>query len=134
MITVGNSGNMPTIEPINVVDDLPAGMTFQQVSGVGWTCSAAPPHVSCGMNKSLAPGQQAPPIRVTVVINARPGTMLINMAVANSGTMSEFAESDVRVAGPVAPAPALSSLGILAGLAALIGVARRRFAALRRCG
>jgi uncharacterized repeat protein (TIGR01451 family) len=131
LITVANSGNAPTVDPINVVDDLPAGMAFQQVAANGWNCSAAPPHVSCGMNKALAPGQQAEPIRITVRINAHPGAMLSNMAVAKSGSMSEFADNETRVAGPAAPAPALSWFGILAGLVTLLGVARCRLSAGR---
>jgi uncharacterized repeat protein (TIGR01451 family) len=124
-ITVGNPGQAPTTDPITVVDSLPPGVVFQQVNAVGWSCAAAPPMVTCTYAAPLAPGQLTPPIRITVVIDAQPGTPLLNVAVANSGTTSASGDNDTRVAGPAAPAPLLSPLGLLAALGALIGIARR---------
>ncbi|MGH7788916.1 MAG: hypothetical protein ACRERC_18745 [Candidatus Binatia bacterium] len=124
-ITVANTGQAPTTDPITVVDDLPAGVVFQQVNAVGWSCAPAPPMVTCTYAAALAPGQLTPPIRITVIIDAPTGTQLINVAVANSGEMSASGDNATRVAGPAAPAPLLSPLGLLAALGALIAVARR---------
>ena len=125
VIAVANIGGGPTTDPITVVDNLPPGVVFQQVSGLGWSCVPAPPMVTCTYAAALASGHSAPPIRITVVINARPGTQLVNVAVANSGSSSASGDTTTRVAGPPAPAPMLSPLGLLAALGALIGVARR---------
>lgn len=133
-ITVTNAGGASTSEPISVVDELPAGLLYQQVSAPGWTCTANPPMVACVYGQSLAPGRVTPPIRITVIVTARPGTTLVNVAIANSGSMSASGDNIERIAGPAAPAPLLSPLGLLAALAALLGVAghaqRRRRARL----
>jgi uncharacterized repeat protein (TIGR01451 family) len=132
VITVANVGGAPTTAPITLVDTLPPGVVFQQVNAVGWSCAAAPPTVTCVYAAVLGPGQSAPPIRITVVINAPPGTSLYNVAVANSGSSSASGNNTARVSGPAAPAPLLSRLGLLVALAVLVGIARRRRFAARR--
>jgi uncharacterized repeat protein (TIGR01451 family) len=124
-ITVANTGGAPTVDPISVVDDLPAGLTFQQVNAAGWSCTPMPPTVGCTYGAALAPGQLTPPIRITVVVTAQAGTSLHNVAVANSGVMTAAADNEARVLGPAAPAPLLSPFGAVAALAALLAVAAR---------
>jgi uncharacterized repeat protein (TIGR01451 family) len=132
VVTVSNVGGAPTTAPITVVDTLPPGVAFLQVTAVGWSCAAAPPTVTCVYAAALGPGLSAPPIRITVVITASPGTTLFNVAVANSGSSSASGDNTARVAGPLAPAPLLSPLGLLGALAVLIGVAGwRRFSPRR---
>ena len=124
VITVANVGG-PTTMPITVTDDLPAGVIYQQVNAVGWSCAAAPPMITCTYLASLAAGQLTPPIRITVTVDASPGSTILNVAVANSGPTAASGDNQTRVAGPAAPAPLLSPLGLLAALTALLAVARR---------
>jgi uncharacterized repeat protein (TIGR01451 family) len=130
VVDVANVGGSPTSAPITVVDTLPPGVVFQQVTAVGWSCAAAPPTVTCTYAPALGPGQHAPPIRITVVVTAPPGTSLFNLAVADSGSTSASGDDTTLVSGPPAPAPLLSPLGLLAALVTLVAVAcRRRFPA-----
>ncbi|MEZ4681203.1 MAG: SdrD B-like domain-containing protein [Caldilineaceae bacterium] len=41
-LTVTNVGSGPTVGPIIVTDQLPAGITYSSVSGAGWSCVAGP--------------------------------------------------------------------------------------------
>ncbi|MFN8642749.1 MAG: hypothetical protein U0802_14260 [Candidatus Binatia bacterium] len=99
VIAVANTAGSATAEPITMVDDLPMGLVYQQVNAVGWHCSAAPPRVTCVLPAGLGAGQMAPPIRITVIVNARPGAEILNVAVANSGTESASGDNTTRVSG-----------------------------------
>src|SRR5207245_1308418 len=62
-VTVSNGGPS-TAANVQVTDNLPAGVTFQNASGTGWTCVQAGGVVTCTRG-SVAPGG-APPITITV--------------------------------------------------------------------
>jgi uncharacterized repeat protein (TIGR01451 family) len=125
-ITVANVGSGLTIAPIVVTDDLPATLIFQQVNAVGWSCTAAPPRVTCTYGAMLAPGQISTPVRITVTVNAPVGAQIDNVAVANSGSSSATGENDMRVADRAAPAPAMAPWTLLAAVGLLIAIAARR--------
>ena len=46
-ITVTNEGPNNTVSDVLVVDDLPAGLTYEGVEGDGWTCNAVGQTVNC---------------------------------------------------------------------------------------
>jgi uncharacterized repeat protein (TIGR01451 family) len=56
VLTVSNAGNVPTSQPIRVIDDLPAGLSFVSATGSGWSCAATGSVVSCSSSTPLAPG------------------------------------------------------------------------------
>ncbi len=77
-ITVTNVGSGPTVGPIVVTDQLPAGVTYSSVSGAGWSCVAGPitpggQTVTCAHAGPIAPG----------------GSLTLQLIVA-VGTASEF--------------------------------------------
>ncbi|MCB9784027.1 MAG: hypothetical protein H6751_13775 [Candidatus Omnitrophica bacterium] len=53
-IVVSNLGEGPTTGPITVVDQLPAGITFKEFSGEGWTCEVDGQTVTCTRNAPLS--------------------------------------------------------------------------------
>src|SRR5439155_223468 len=70
--------------PITVIDTLPAGVTFQSASGIGWTCSGTNASVTCSRASSLPPGA-APPITIVVTAPSEGGT-ITNTATVSAAT------------------------------------------------
>jgi uncharacterized repeat protein (TIGR01451 family) len=55
-ITVSNAGPQSANGQITVVDSLPAGLTYQSVTGAGWSCAAVGQRVTCTNPGPLANG------------------------------------------------------------------------------
>jgi uncharacterized repeat protein (TIGR01451 family) len=55
-ITVSNSGPQSAVGQITVVDSLPTGLTYQSVTGAGWSCAATGQRVVCVNAGPLANG------------------------------------------------------------------------------
>jgi uncharacterized repeat protein (TIGR01451 family) len=55
-ITVSNTGPQSAVGQITVVDSLPAGLTYQRVTGAGWSCTASGQRVVCLNAGPLANG------------------------------------------------------------------------------
>src|SRR2546426_12156373 len=72
-VTVTNSGPS-TAANVQVTDNLPAGGTFQNASGTGWTCVQAGGGVTC-LPRGVGPGGRAPiphtvtPARLGATVN-----------------------------------------------------------------
>jgi uncharacterized repeat protein (TIGR01451 family) len=56
-VTVANRGPAATDAPIHVLDDLPAGLSFAGVTGIGWSCSVGGASVDCVHDDSLGVGR-----------------------------------------------------------------------------
>lgn len=81
-LTVTNIGTNTISGTTTVVDNLPTGLTFSSVSGMGWTCNNANP-VSCTRSDSLAANTSFPPI--TINVNIGQGAI---PSVTNTATLS----------------------------------------------
>ena len=80
-LVVTNVGTTATNGPITVTDTLPTGLTFNAASGTDWSCSNAGQVITCTYTAgSLAPGQVAPTITVTVNVGAAAVPQVINPA------------------------------------------------------
>src|SRR3989441_673370 len=91
--TVSNGGPS-TAANVQVTDNLPAGVTFQNASGTGWTCVQGGGVVTCTRG-SVAPGG-APPITITVT-PAICGT-ITNRATVGSTTIDPSAANNTATA------------------------------------
>ena len=79
-----NSGNMPSSGPVSVSDTLPSGLTATDVSGDGWSCTAAT--LTCTRSDALAAGASYPKITVTVdVAGDAPPSVVNTAAVTHAG-------------------------------------------------
>ncbi|MGQ0646599.1 MAG: DUF7507 domain-containing protein [Gemmatimonadaceae bacterium] len=76
-LTITNAGTAATSSAITVTDDLPAGLTFVDASGGGFTCGAVGQLVTCSRGASLLPGQTAT-ITITVSVAATAGPTITN--------------------------------------------------------
>src|SRR5437870_3876850 len=92
-VTVSNGGPS-TAANVQVTDNLPAGVTFQNASGTGWTCVQGGGVVTCTRG-SVAPGG-APPITITVT-PAICGT-ITNRATVGSTTIDPSAANNTATA------------------------------------
>ncbi len=55
-ITVTNNGPSDTDGPITLEDTVPTGMTYDSVSGDGWTCSVEARIVTCDHEDGIVDG------------------------------------------------------------------------------
>jgi uncharacterized repeat protein (TIGR01451 family) len=76
-LTVRNIGKKPTTGAIVVRDTLPAGLTANARTGVGWTCTVKGQVVTCQTKTPLAPNKALPllVIKVNVANAAVPGVV-----------------------------------------------------------
>ena len=68
-VTVTNVGLSATVGTVTITQTLSSNLTFQSMSGTGWTCTAN----SCSRSDALAPASSYPPITVSlgVSVNAQ---------------------------------------------------------------
>jgi uncharacterized repeat protein (TIGR01451 family) len=135
LLTVTNLGPNDTVDPIVVVDQLPAGLTYISATGTGWVCTESAGRVTCTYAASLAVGAAAPVITLVTAVTAPPGTSIVNTAsVSGGGPEVPSVTDDAQVVVP-APLPATGSssggllqLGMMLGLfgALLLVVSRLR--------
>lgn len=117
-LTVSNLGANATVAPVIVTDPLPAGLSYSAASGSGWSCSRAATVLRCVRTAGLAPGS-APPITLTTLVSAMPGTVIRNVASVSGGgglhpaasVASNAAVLSVRLTGSQPPGPATGSGG-----------------------
>jgi len=82
-ITVTNTGTS-NVQDLQVQDVLPAGLVFESAAGNGWTCTEAEGTVSCDHPATLAPGESAADIVITVMVEPAAYPSALNTAVASS--------------------------------------------------
>ncbi|MBU0622817.1 MAG: DUF11 domain-containing protein [Gammaproteobacteria bacterium] len=88
ILTVTNNGPQDMSGTIQVVDTLPAGLGYYSGIGTGWTCTWNAPDVTCSYVGSLANGASAPPITLTVAVDAGATGTITNTATV-SGTVTD---------------------------------------------
>lgn len=78
-LSVRNLGTVPTSGPITITDSLPAGLTYLNGTGGGFTCSAAGQLVTCTRTQPLQPGASAS-VDIDVTVGAGVGATVRNAA------------------------------------------------------
>jgi uncharacterized repeat protein (TIGR01451 family) len=123
LMTVTNLGPNATVQPIVLVDELPAGLTYVSASGMGWVCTHASSRVECTYAASLAVGASAPVVTLVTTVTASPGASIVNAATVNGGGPDVPSVSDdARLAVP-APLPSTgSSSGSLLQVGMMLGL------------
>ena len=82
-LTVTNTGTSD-VQDLQVTDVLPDGLTFESATGNGWTCTEAGGTISCDHPGTLAPGESADDIIVTVMVEPAAYPSAVNTAAASS--------------------------------------------------
>ena len=86
---VSNEGNLPTQGPTRVTDTLPAGLSYTDAQGSGWSCDFASGTVTCVHADPIGGSASAPPIELTVGVAAgAPGS------ITNTADVDAQADSD----------------------------------------
>ncbi len=68
ILTVTNNGPGTLAGSMQVVDTLPAGLSYYSASGTGWACSAVGQVVTCNWSGTLASAATAPPLTLTAAV------------------------------------------------------------------
>jgi len=91
-VVVSNAANAgATSGVVTVSDAVPAGLTLQSMSGVGWSCAA---NGACARSDSLRAGTSYPAITVTVNVGDDAPSQAINQATLAGGGSASAAASD----------------------------------------
>ncbi|MCP3975052.1 MAG: DUF11 domain-containing protein, partial [bacterium] len=89
-LLVTNLGPGLGIGPLELVDNLPAGLEIVSVAGTDWVCDVAGLAVTCAYSNDLPDGASSEIVIVTTVIGGE-GTVLTNSAtVVSSGPLGEI--------------------------------------------
>ena len=91
-ITVSNTGTGPTIDPVTLIETVPAGETLVSMTGSGWTCPVG--GNTCTRSDSLAAGISYGAITVTVNVAANATSPQVNTAVVSGGGASSATATD----------------------------------------
>lgn len=102
-LTVRNRGNAPTSGPVQLADQLPAGLTATAIGGTGWSCALA--SLSCSRSDPLAASAAYPPVSVTVDVAVDAPLELTNRATVSGGGEPPAAGADNGAADPTAITP-----------------------------
>jgi uncharacterized repeat protein (TIGR01451 family) len=109
-ITVSNTAAAgPTIGPITVTDNLPANLTLQNYSGVGWSCTGTT-NLSCTYNGIIDGGASLPALTLIVKVGAGTPTGLSsikNTAMVSTPTEVNFGNNADSVSTSVLGVPKL---------------------------
>jgi uncharacterized repeat protein (TIGR01451 family)/LPXTG-motif cell wall-anchored protein len=151
-LTVENHGPGTAVGPVTVVDDLPAGLTYEDAGGPGWSCTHAAGTVTCVRAAGLAPGTSSP-VAVVVDIGPDAGPETRNLAhlagvddahagddrdaaalgeVAEPGAPPPSAGDDGSGAAPDLPATGTEVVGLLLVGSGLVGAGFVLVSARRR--
>ena len=104
-LTVDNAGPSATTAPFTVVDQLPAGLTYQGFSAPGaaehWSCAAAAGRITC-LFDGILPAKAATAVLIRTAMTASPGTTVTNRATLSTGNIKQSVEASYTV--PATPA------------------------------
>lgn len=115
-IAVTNNGPNDTVEPIVMVDDLPADLHFVRATGPGWSCSEISDTVTCIYPDQLGVGDSAT-VRLVTTVTADAADEIVNVATVSGGGDPDGATDDAQVSPPEQlrppsdPVPGVSSGG-----------------------
>lgn len=104
-IVARSQGPNTTTSSLVLRDPGAPGLRLTGASGPGWVCAVALGVVTCRYDAPLRPGATAPPVTVTGVLTAAPGTTVTNVASVSGGdpqgatTASNAAVADVPTPG-----------------------------------
>ena len=90
-ITVSNVGTVDTTSLITMNDNLPAGLTATDLSGLNWNCTLSP--LQCARGDVLAAGTSFEPITLTVNVAANAASSVTNTATVSGGTETNTANN-----------------------------------------
>lgn len=90
-ITVSNAGIVDTTSLITVNDNLPAGFTATDFSGLNWNCTLSP--LQCTRGDVLFAGTSFEPITLTVNVAANAASSVTNTATVSGGTETNTANN-----------------------------------------
>ncbi|MDP8956615.1 MAG: sortase [Actinomycetota bacterium] len=94
-IAVSNAGPSDADGPITVSDTLPAGLTYDSVSGAGWSCSAVGQDITCTHAGDLAAGNSSSfSITVDVGMDAVPSVTNSASVASSTSDPDESNNSD----------------------------------------
>ena len=79
LLTVRNAGPGVAFGPLEVVDVLPAGLTYSSSTGTGWTCASTGQTVTCRHDADLAAGAMTE-LRLSVTITEAATSGFVNTA------------------------------------------------------
>jgi uncharacterized repeat protein (TIGR01451 family) len=90
-ITVSNAGIVDTTSLITVNDNLPAGLTATDFSGLNWNCTLSP--LQCTRGDVLFAGTSFEPITLTVNVAANAASSVTNTGTVSGGTETNTANN-----------------------------------------
>jgi uncharacterized repeat protein (TIGR01451 family)/uncharacterized repeat protein (TIGR02543 family) len=82
-LTVSNQGTDPSYGTVTVTDTPPASLTITDMTGTGWTCTAAT--ATCTRSDAVAAGDSYPDITVTVSVDGNAPASVTNHADVSGG-------------------------------------------------
>lgn len=104
-LTVNNTGTAATSGMVSVTDVIPAGLSFVNATGTGWTCSAVGQNMTCTTsNQILVNGSNA------IILTVNPlssGTVVNNASVVGGGDSIPYVSNNVITNINAAPTPNL---------------------------
>ena len=118
LLTVRNAGPGVAFGPLEVVDVLPAGLTYSSSTGTGWTCAAAGQTVTCRHDADLAAGAVTE-LRLSVAIAETATSGFVNTADVTSLTSPalELSVADNTAATGQVPVSSTTNIPSTAGRA-----------------
>ena len=123
-LVVSNAGLDAETGTITVVDQLPSQLTFVEVTGAGWNCSASGQVVTCTTDADLPAGTSLPTITVTAkVAEGATGEVINTARVSSPGGDTIEPNNSVSKVAPIVKGGTLPGTGAqIGGLLALAGL------------
>ncbi|MBI4808363.1 MAG: DUF11 domain-containing protein [Nitrosomonadales bacterium] len=87
-LSVTNNGPDALAGTIEVVDTLPAGLSYYSATGTGWSCTSNAPDVTCSYVGTLNNGATAPAITLIVAVDPGASGTITNTATV-TGTVTD---------------------------------------------
>lgn len=87
-LAVTNNGPDAMAGSLEIVDTLPTGLSYLAHSGTGWSCGVSGQVITCGWSGTVNNGSAAPPLLITVRVDAAASGSLVNTATVN-GTAND---------------------------------------------
>lgn len=101
-LSVINNGPGTLAGSLQIVDTLPAELSYFSASGTGWSCSVAGQIVTCGWVGTLASGSSAPPLTLTATLSvSATGTVTNTATVTGTVTDNNLANNTASETGSV---------------------------------